>query len=179
MPSNAKFLGYLGYLFPTVITIITHFCSDLVLKSACFYLFCPAYSEQVEQFLIPAMVYSKFPFPFVELIQSLLQQTSPTPNSSKRSNVVEPSPWLLGSVIAFADKNIGKHRNTCNKNSLTVFFKVLTPLCIFLWNLASIRKIWFNALNFSISCYVKLEKKLLFYEGMLIITICSESYFSY
>lgn len=80
--------------------------SDLVLKSACFYLFCPAYSEQVEQFLIPAMVYSKFPFPFVELIQSLLQQTSPIPNSSKRTNVIEPSPWLLGSVIAFADKNI-------------------------------------------------------------------------
>lgn len=62
--------------------------SDLVLKSACFYLFCPAYSEQVEQFLIPAMVYSKFPFPFVELIQSLLQQTSPIPNSSKRTNVI-------------------------------------------------------------------------------------------
>lgn len=121
-------------LFLTVITT-THFCSDLVLKSACFYLFCPAYSEQVEQFLIPAMVYSKFPFPFVELIQSLLQQTSPIPNSSKRTNVIEPSPWLLGSVIAFADKNIGKHRNTCNisdKNSRKVFLKVSSPLCILL-----------------------------------------------
>lgn len=88
--------------------------SDLVLRSACHYLFCPAYSEQVEQFLIPAMVYSKFPFPFVELIQSLIQQTSPTPNSSntptKKSLIVTPSPWLLGSIIAFADKNIGKYR---------------------------------------------------------------------
>ena len=95
-------------------TVLSFLYSDLVLRSACHYLFCPAYSEQVEQFLIPAMVYSKFPFPFVELIQSLIQQTSPTHNSSntptKKSLIVTPSPWLLGSIIAFADKNIGKYR---------------------------------------------------------------------
>ncbi|XP_061191365.1 ubiquitin-protein ligase E3C-like [Saccostrea echinata] len=84
------------------------FC-DLVLSSICYYLFCPAYSEQVEQFLIPAMVYSKFPFPFVELIQTLIQQTSASCSenfNTKPSLVLTPSPWLLGSVIAFADKNI-------------------------------------------------------------------------
>ncbi|XP_048762043.2 ubiquitin-protein ligase E3C-like [Ostrea edulis] len=85
------------------------FC-DLVLRSVCYYLFCPAYSEQVEQFLIPAMVYSKFPFPFVELIQTLIQQTSsvsgPGNTNLKRSPVVTPSPWLLSSVITFAEKNI-------------------------------------------------------------------------
>lgn len=99
------------------------------------------------------MVYSKFPFPFVELIQSLLQQTSPTPNSSKRSNVIEPSPWLLGSVIAFADKNIGKHRNKhSDKNSL---------LWILLWNLASVKKMIYDLMH-GISSYLdmlNLKKK--------------------
>ena len=80
----------------------------------CKSLLCPAYSEQIEQFLIPAMAYSHFPFPFVDLIQALLKPMTTTiiPNTRKKSQKQEVelllSPWLLGAVVTFANSNIGK-----------------------------------------------------------------------
>lgn len=89
------------------------FCySDFVLGEVCRSLLCPAYSEQVGQFLLPAMAYGKFPFPFVDLIQALIIQTSDTAAGKPKSKVGSQqdlmTPWLLCSVLTFADKCLGK-----------------------------------------------------------------------
>uniref|UniRef100_A0A2C9KEQ7 Ubiquitin-protein ligase E3C n=1 Tax=Biomphalaria glabrata TaxID=6526 RepID=A0A2C9KEQ7_BIOGL len=76
---------------------------------------CEQYSEQIALFLLPAMAYGKYPFPFVELILTLIQGTSSKtlqfPSSS--SSVVddeqetnEDSPWLLASVLMIANKEL-------------------------------------------------------------------------
>ncbi|XP_063401065.1 ubiquitin-protein ligase E3C-like [Mytilus trossulus] len=82
--------------------------SQFILKSLCRSFFCPAFSEQIEQFLLPAMAYNKFPFPLVELIQALLQQTSDTSKVKyQRCDDMEDIPktqWLLTAVVTFAER---------------------------------------------------------------------------
>ncbi|KAK3089067.1 hypothetical protein FSP39_000528 [Pinctada imbricata] len=105
------------------------FYCDRVLRSLCQYLLCPAYSEQVEQFLLPAMVYSKYPFPFVDLIQTLIHQTSTNQNSSSpvRQGIVL-SPWLLGSVVTCAEKHIESLSVADSVNLLLVLHNLLPQL---------------------------------------------------
>ncbi|XP_076462782.1 ubiquitin-protein ligase E3C-like [Babylonia areolata] len=89
--------------------------SRQVLLAVCQTLLCPSFSEQVAQFLLPAMAYGKYPFPFVELIQTLITHTShppqedvvksPTSSSSQRvssptSSSASPSDTGLTSLPA-------------------------------------------------------------------------------
>lgn len=82
---------------------------------------CEQYSEQIALFLLPAMAYGKYPFPFVELIQTLIEGTV-LPHSVRGSNLPSPSydteddnntgdgdtPWLLVSLLMLANKELGK-----------------------------------------------------------------------
>ncbi|XP_046334142.2 ubiquitin-protein ligase E3C-like [Haliotis rufescens] len=83
--------------------------SHYVLQCVCRIFLCPRYTDQISQFLLPAMAYGKYPFPFVELIQGLISHTSQN-GSSKRRHLepeLKPSPWLLAAVLTLADKYIG------------------------------------------------------------------------
>ncbi|XP_041360114.1 ubiquitin-protein ligase E3C-like [Gigantopelta aegis] len=82
--------------------------SHLVLRRVCCTFLCKSYSDQVGQFLLPAMAYGKYPFPFVDLIQALVTKTS-SGNKTKRKQQepqLEWSPWLLAAVLTLADKYI-------------------------------------------------------------------------
>ena len=93
------------------------FSSNQVLCSVCKSLLCPAYSEQISQFLLPAMAYGKYPFPFVDLIQALISQKTGGGGSEKNTRpkkqeehervVVDWTQWLLGAVLSLGNKHIG------------------------------------------------------------------------
>ena len=92
-----------------------------MLCCVCKSLLCPAYSEQISQFLLPAMAYGKYPFPFVDLIQALISHTAGEGGSGKnmkphRDDVrvhIDWSQWLLGAFLNLGDKHIGKCRFPC------------------------------------------------------------------
>ncbi|CAL1546585.1 unnamed protein product [Lymnaea stagnalis] len=86
---------------------------------------CEQYTEQIALFLLPAMAYGKYPFPFVELIQTLIEglvvpslplkdiRESPSPSSYANSWDDEQdrtsegdTPWLLVSVLMLANKEL-------------------------------------------------------------------------
>ncbi|KAK3607654.1 hypothetical protein CHS0354_010642 [Potamilus streckersoni] len=90
--------------------------SNFILANVSIALLCPAYSEQISQFLLPAMAYGKYPFPFVDLIHTLIDQTSsfqantsPTQGKRKKDSDgaerLEVTPWLLGAFLTLADKH--------------------------------------------------------------------------
>ena len=85
----------------------------------CKSLLCPVYTEQISQYLIPAMAYGKYPFPFVDLITTLLAQCREDElgdgknkgcgrTTEKKRVKIELTPWLLGAFITFGKKEIGK-----------------------------------------------------------------------
>ncbi|XP_052278265.1 ubiquitin-protein ligase E3C-like isoform X2 [Dreissena polymorpha] len=87
--------------------------SQQVLSYVCKTLLCPAYSEQVSQFLIPAMAYGKYPFPFVDLITTLItgskEQGAGKNKGSGQSSSEKPAPiektaWLLGAFVTLGAK---------------------------------------------------------------------------
>lgn len=59
------------------------------------------------------MAYNKFPFPLVELIQALLQQTSDTSKvkGQKCDDMADipKTQWLLTAVVTFAERYLGKN----------------------------------------------------------------------
>ncbi|XP_059156173.1 ubiquitin-protein ligase E3C-like [Physella acuta] len=78
---------------------------------------CEQYSEQIALFLLPAMAYGKYPFPFVELIQTLIEGTvlpargsdlpSPSYDSEDDYNIGDgDTPWLLVSLLMLANKEL-------------------------------------------------------------------------
>ncbi|KAH3832097.1 hypothetical protein DPMN_105374 [Dreissena polymorpha] len=82
--------------------------SQQVLSYVCKTLLYPAYSVQVSQFLIPAMAYGKYPFPFVDLITTLItgskEQGAGKNKGSGQSSTEKPAPiektaWLLGAFV--------------------------------------------------------------------------------
>lgn len=104
---------------------------------------CEQYSEQIALFLLPAMAYGKYPFPFVELIQSLIQDVAVTgthpstdvemasssalflPDISAADSArsgYQDSPWLLASVLTLANKELGKQAHIFTK-----------PFCFPMW----------------------------------------------
>lgn len=99
-----------------------HVCfvlSNHVLSCVCKSLLCPVYTEQISQFLIPAMAYGKYPFPFVDLITTLLTQCREDElgegknkgfgrTSDFKKVKVTLTPWLLGAFITLGKKEIGK-----------------------------------------------------------------------
>ncbi|XP_076073361.1 ubiquitin-protein ligase E3C-like [Mytilus galloprovincialis] len=104
--------------------------SQFILKSLCKSFFCPAFSEQIEQFLLPAMAYNKFPFPLVELIQALLQQTSDTSKvKGQKSDDMADIPktqWLLTAVVTFAERYLDT-MSTPDVLNLLLVLKQLLP----------------------------------------------------
>ena len=92
--------------------------SNQVLCSVCKSLLCPAYSEQISQFLLPAMAYGKYPFPFVDLIQALITQTTEEGGTGKNVRPkwrgeservhIDWTQWLLGAFLSLGDKHIGE-----------------------------------------------------------------------
>ncbi|XP_014775603.1 ubiquitin-protein ligase E3C [Octopus bimaculoides] len=92
------------------------FCTS-VLTEVCRELFCPSHSQQVELFLLPAMAYGKYPFPFVELIQALINkigEKNETQLFSAKKNTNEDSSkkfsdanhWLLYAVLVLGEKYV-------------------------------------------------------------------------
>ena len=95
-----------------------------MLCCVCKSLLCPAYSEQISQFLLPAMAYGKYPFPFVDLIQALISHTAGEGGSGKNMKPdkrgigvrvhIDWTQWLLGAFLNLGDKHIGKCRFPVN-----------------------------------------------------------------
>ena len=96
------------------------FCSHHVLRMVCKSLLCPVYTEQISQFLLPAMAYGKYPFPFVDLIHALiyhckLQEVGEGKNkgygrtSDRLVLKLESTPWLLGAFLALGEKYVGMY----------------------------------------------------------------------
>lgn len=83
--------------------------SHNILDALCRSFFCPAFSDQIEQFLLPAMAYNKFPFPLVELIQTLLQQTANKSKTNQKTDKTDipNTQWLLTAVVTFAERYLG------------------------------------------------------------------------
>ncbi|CAE1170740.1 UBE3C [Acanthosepion pharaonis] len=91
------------------------FCTS-VLGEVCRELFCPPHTQQIENFLLPAMAYGKYPFPFVELIQALIDKTAEK-NETRAFYVrkqpdgntklfPDPTPWLLYAVLVLGKNYI-------------------------------------------------------------------------
>ncbi|CAG5130999.1 unnamed protein product [Candidula unifasciata] len=120
------------------------FRQDILRKVTSSFL-CEQYSEQIALFLLPAMAYGKYPFPFVELIQSLIQGTTVTSKHSStdvemasssasalfHNNTVdvsssgfEDTPWLLASVLTLANKELGN----LNASTCAMYLKLLQRL---------------------------------------------------
>ena len=84
------------------------------LSTLCTELFCSAYSEQVSQYMLPALAYSKDPFPLVELLHVLvpvcrtMAECSVDCSADSPPLPVEPSPWLLYAVLTLSKDRIGK-----------------------------------------------------------------------
>ena len=85
----------------------------------CRSLLCPVYTSQISQFLLPAMAYGKYPFPFTDLVQTLIAQcregemgegkNKGTGRASDRVKVrVELTPWLLGSFLVLGSEHLGE-----------------------------------------------------------------------
>ncbi|KAK3800090.1 hypothetical protein RRG08_015057 [Elysia crispata] len=92
---------------------------------------CEQYSEQIALFLLPAMAYGKYPFPFVELIHTLIEGANGPADENSYMSVTdatfsastslqtpmahhsvilgeeEDTPWLLASVLMLANKELG------------------------------------------------------------------------
>lgn len=97
-----------------------HTCRSSCLSSLCQELFCSAYSEQISQFVLPALAYSKDKFPLVDLLHVLVpvcqsmgsgtcQSTSPVYNTQNLP--VEPSPWLLYAILTLSEQYIGTYHH--------------------------------------------------------------------
>ncbi|BFZ16582.1 hypothetical protein BsWGS_19621 [Bradybaena similaris] len=120
------------------------FRQDILRKVTSSFL-CEQYSEQIALFLLPAMAYGKYPFPFVELLQSLIQDAAVTGRHSSTdvemasSSAVflpditaadtarcgyDDSPWLLASVLTLANKELGN----LNAPMCAMYLKLLQRL---------------------------------------------------
>jgi hypothetical protein len=55
------------------------------------------------------MAYNKFPFPLVELIQTLLQQTAKKSKTNQKTDKTDipNTQWLLTAVVTFAERYLG------------------------------------------------------------------------
>ena len=98
---------------------------NLVLQSVCGELLSSTYSEQVSQFILPALAYGREPFPFVDLLHALLPVFKKSTPEKDRNSIdvltedrdtnmscdwtlaVEPTLWLLSSVLHLGQKHIG------------------------------------------------------------------------
>ncbi|XP_045160514.2 ubiquitin-protein ligase E3C-like [Mercenaria mercenaria] len=109
--------------------------SNLVLTSVCRSLLCPVYTEQISQFLLPAMAYGKYPFPFVDLIQTLITQCREAEMGEGKNKgfgrtcyrkklKMEITPWLLGAFLTLGDKVI----DTMPAESFSLYIQVLQRL---------------------------------------------------
>ncbi len=104
-----------------------------MLQSVCKELLSSTYSEQVSHFILPALAYGKQPFPFVDLLHALLpvfEETEQTPpdvidplqagpkhQRAESKLTVEPSLWLLSSVLHLGQNHIGQYfRSFYHKN---------------------------------------------------------------
>ena len=130
-------------------------CSHQVLLAVCRTLLCPCFTEQVSQFLLPAMAYGKYPFPFVELIQALITHTSESAASDSKYGFSPPtsaaassssssmasvasrsktpphnllsSPWLLLSILTIGEKKMSKSSCLC------VCVCLCASICVCVW----------------------------------------------
>ncbi|XP_025111485.1 ubiquitin-protein ligase E3C-like isoform X2 [Pomacea canaliculata] len=117
--------------------------SRQVLLAVCRTFLCPSFSEQVAQFLLPAMAYGKYPFPFVELIQALITHASQSHSSadmsfstasrsasssyiSSNANAVMPSPWLLLSILTLGQNKL-EHLNSVGCTAYLEVLRMLMP----------------------------------------------------
>lgn len=100
----------------------------------CRELFCPPHSQQIELFLLPAMAYSKYPFPFVELIQALINKigekneaqlfsAKKCVNEDSSKKFSDANHWLLYAVLVLGEKYVGKW-----KTSILLFTNILCIL---------------------------------------------------
>ena len=105
-----------------------------MLQSVCKELLGSTYSEQVSQFILPALAYGREPFPFVDLLHALLpvfEQATQQKQTNKHESLiedkdtnmscdwklaVEPSLWLLSSVLHLGQKHIGKEKVITENN---------------------------------------------------------------
>lgn len=129
------------------------FLSRQVLLAVCRTFLCPSFSEQVAQFLLPAMAYGKYPFPFVELIQALITHASQSHSSadmsfstasrsasssyiSSNANAVMPSPWLLLSILTLGQNKLGEYSVFLDKfNSVHKIFE-FADFTVFKWHIS-------------------------------------------
>lgn len=112
--------------------------SNHVLTSVCRCLLCPVYTEQISQFLLPAMAYGKYPFPFVDLIQTLISQCGDSDiderskdlhcSLERNKNNIELTPWLLGAFFTLGEKVIDSLMNEQFSQYLKVLQKLLPQL---------------------------------------------------
>ncbi|KAK7488482.1 hypothetical protein BaRGS_00020267 [Batillaria attramentaria] len=109
--------------------------SRQVLLAVCRTLLCPGFTEQVAQFLLPAMAYGKYPFPFVELVQALIIQscdnaasTSLSPSTTAvEAQGVFLSPWLLLSVLTLGEKRLDQ-LDAVSAGAYLELLRMLVPL---------------------------------------------------
>lgn len=108
--------------------------SHNILDALCRSFFCPAFSDQIEQFLLPAMAYNKFPFPLVELIQTLLQQTAKGSKTNQKTDktAIPNTQWLLTAVVTFAERYLDT-MTTSEVINLLLVLKQLLP-CVAVHN---------------------------------------------
>ena len=113
-------------------------CRQAVLKSLCTELFCQPFSEQIQEFLLPALAYGTRPFPFVELLNTLVPlcqanmeetsyhtQTGSITDKARsremRSSQMQPSIWLLCAVLTLAEQHLGQcHCGVLEENCCAV-----------------------------------------------------------
>ncbi|CAH1243767.1 UBE3C [Branchiostoma lanceolatum] len=101
-------------------TVLWALCKDLLTQPI---------TEQVRNFVLPAMAGGKRGFPFEDLLQALAPVSHDDPaNEGESSPVshsrVEPSPWLLYSLLELGDCQVEK----LSQSSLTSYLHVLETL---------------------------------------------------
>ena len=79
---------------------------NLVLCSLCKELLCPKFTEPISSFLLPAISQSPSSFPVKQLLQALVSTNQNTGMSVSHVEV-EPSPWLLYSVMTLVIPVLG------------------------------------------------------------------------
>lgn len=89
------------------LSIVSTQSNSPVMRLLCTQLFCRPFSEQMQEFLMPALAYGSQPFPFVDLLHTLLPLCQRSDDSQVKAESFEPSVWLLYAVLTLADQHLG------------------------------------------------------------------------
>ncbi|XP_006820665.1 ubiquitin-protein ligase E3C-like [Saccoglossus kowalevskii] len=85
---------------------------NVVFEGLCQDIFCPSLTDQIGLYLLPALAYGKYPFPFVDFLHCLIPQDTMETNQSTDTGLehltVWASPWLLYSVLLLVEPVAGE-----------------------------------------------------------------------